>query len=470
MQRIEETAMGRFSILPFDNAQSLRPVYVSVSDRRREETSLSKRPFLSLLHTWMLCAILLVLASTYGFSFERGSKNTTVGSAEQGIGATDSGESTVVKIQSYVIYLLSLSVMLPLVRTVGDEFRRNLLISGLLVWALVSCTWSNDAKASVISGVRMTLDVALAFYVFRRYTINDLLKLFILVGSVAAAGSIVLILALPQYGLQGREATYALGTWQGIFGHKNICGRMMTLLLLPAFFVRLDSRSAEIFRISYVVVLLAIIGMTRSVGSWLLCGACLTFIAAIHFLVKLKRIDALSLGIVMLGVMAAVLIAVVNNASAILALFGKDPSMTGRTALWASVMMSILKHPFAGYGYFAFWQGLAGESANPTLQLNWLGLSYAENGVLELWLELGAVAVFLYALIYFKAVKNAIYCFRRYPSKGSMWYISILFYVAFTNLWAGNLLTPSNLECVLPFIAYVGLRTETHRLRGLQPA
>src|SRR5580698_6132294 len=120
MQRIEETAMGRFSILPFDNAQSLRPVYVSVSDRRREETSLSKRPFLSLLHTWMLCAILLVLASTYGFSFERGSKNTTVGSAEQGIGATDSGESTVVKIQSYVIYLLSLSVMLPLVRTVGD--------------------------------------------------------------------------------------------------------------------------------------------------------------------------------------------------------------------------------------------------------------------------------------------------------------------------------------------------------------
>jgi O-antigen ligase len=434
----------------------------------QEEASLSRRPFLNLLNTWILCAILLVLASTYGFSFERGSKNTTVGGAEQGVAAADSGESAIVRIQNDATYLLALWVLLPLVRQVGAEFRRNVLISGLLLWVLMSCAWSNDAKASLISGVRMTLDVALAFYLFKRYAINDLLKLLLLVGSVAAAGSIILILVLPQYGLQGRDVIYALGAWQGIFGHKNICGRMMTLLLLPAFFVQLDGRRAKIFRFSYVIALLVIIGMTRSVGSWLLCGACLAFIAAVHFLVKLKRIDALSLGMAVFGVMAAVTVAVVNNATALLNLFGKDPTMSGRTTLWVNVMMSILKHPFAGYGYFAFWQGLTGESVNPILQSHWPGLSYAENGILELWLELGAVAVFLYALIYFGAVKNAIYCFRRYPSKGTMWYISILFYVAFTNLWAGNLLTPSSLECVVPFIAYVGLRTEARRIGGLQ--
>jgi exopolysaccharide production protein ExoQ len=458
----------RFPTPSLDNAGSFRPADAWIGARMQEETSLSKRPFLSLLNTWILCAILLVLASTYGFSFERGSKNSTAGGAEQGVAAADSGNSAIVKVQNYAIYLLALWVMLPLVKPVAAEFRRNLLISGLLLWILMSCAWSNDAKASLISGLRMSLDVALAFFLFKRYAINDLLKLLLLVGSVAAVGSIILILVLPQYGLQGRDVIYALGAWQGIFGHKNICGRMMTLLLLPAFFVQLDGRWAKIFRFSYVMVLLVIIGMTHSVGSLLLCGACLSFIAIVHSLVKLKRIDALSLGTVVFGVMAAVTVAVVSNATALLNLFGKDPTMSGRTTLWASVMMSILKHPLAGYGYFAFWQGLTGESVNPILQSHWPGLSYAENGILELWLELGAVAVFLYALIYCGAVKNAIYCFRRYPSKRTMWYISVLFYVAFTNLWAGNLLTPSSLECVVPFIAYVGLRTEARRIRGLQ--
>jgi O-antigen ligase len=208
--------------------------------------------------------------------------------------------------------------------------------------------------------------------------------------------------------------------------------------------------------------------MTHSAGSWLLCAACLAFIAAIRLLLKLKRIDALSLGMAGFGIMAVAIAVVVSNADALLRMIGKDPTMTGRTTLWASLITSVLKRPFVGYGYFAFWQGLVGESSITALQLNWKGLSYAESGVLELWLELGAVAVLLYALIYFGAVKNAIYCLRRYPSNGTLWYTTILFYVAFTNLWSGNLLTPSNLECVLPFIAYAGLRTEARRIRGLQ--
>jgi O-antigen ligase len=434
----------------------------------REGTSTSTRPFFGLLNTWVLCAILLVLASTYGFSFERGSKNTTVGSAEQSVAAADTEESAVVRFQNYAIYLLSLSVILPFARPVAAEFRRNLLISGLLLWALMSCVWSNNAYASLISGIRMTLDVALAFYLLKRFAINDLLKMLMLVGSVAAAGSIVLILAFPQYGLQGRDVLYAFGAWQGIFGHKNICGRMMILLLIPAFFVQLESRGARIFRASYVLLLLVIIGMTRSAGSLLLCAACLAFIVALQLLVKLKRVDALSVGIATFGVTVAALFAVISNLDPLFRMIGKDPSMTGRTALWKILTASILKHPLTGYGYFAFWQGLIGESAIPTLQLHWPGLSYAENGVLELWLELGAVAVCLYALIYFGAVKNAIYCLRRLPSNGTLWFISLLFYVAFTNLWSGNLLTPSNLECVLPFIAYAGLRSEARRLRGLE--
>jgi len=468
MWNTEAANARRFPIPTSGDALYRRSVDPWSGDGVRGETSLSKRPLLSLMNTWVLCVILLVLASTYGFSFERGSKNTSVGAAGLSVASADSEESGIVKFQNYAIYLLSLSLILPLIKPVAAEFRRNLLITGLLLWTLISCVWSNDAYASLISGIRMTLDVALAFYLLKRFATNDLLKVLMLVGSVAAAGSIVLILIFPQYGLQGRDVLYAFGAWQGIFGHKNICGRMMILLLIPAFFVQLDSRRARTFRVSYVILLLVIIGMTRSAGSWILCGACLAFITALHLSVKLKRIEALSLGMAVTGIMTAGIVAALNNADALFRMIGKDPSMTGRTALWSILTASILKHPLAGYGYFAFWRGLAGESAIPTLQLHWPGLSYAENGVLELWLELGAVAICLYALIYFGAVKNAIYCIRRCPSNGTLWYTSILFYVAFTNLWSGNLLTPSNLECVLPFIAYAGLRGEARRIRGLQ--
>jgi O-antigen ligase len=174
--------------------------------------------------------------------------------------------------------------------------------------------------------------------------------------------------------------------------------------------------------------------------------------------------------LVAFGVTVAAIAAILSNPGPVLALIGKDPTLTGRTGIWSSLLVSIWKRPLVGYGYFAFWKGLYGESANVVLQAHWPGMSYAENGVLELWLELGAVAVVLYAMIFFTAVKDALYCLRRDPSKSIMWYASLLFYVGFTNLWAGNLLAASNLECVIPFIAYVGLRKEARRIRSLHVA
>jgi O-antigen ligase len=453
-----------------DDARTFAPVDRAVANKVHDQTSVTKRAFLSSIKTWVLCVILLVLASTYGFSFERGSKNTTAGTAEQGVSAGNSEESGIIKLQKNAIYGLSILIMLPLASSIGTEFRHNLLISCLLVWAVLSFTWSADPTASLVTSLRMTVDVALAFYLFNRYSPNDLLKLLLLVGAMATVGSIVLILVFPQYGLMNREAAYAFGAWQGIFGQKNICGRMMTLLLLPIFFVKLEGRGARIFRFSYVMAVLIIVAMTRSAGSWMLCGACVAFVAAVHLGIKMKRIDALCLGLTLFGIVAAAVAIVLSNPGPILALVGKDPTMTGRTGIWSSLMVSISKRPMTGYGYFAFWEGLHGESANVVLQAHWPGMSYAENGVLELWLEVGAVAVALYALIFFTAVKDAFYCLRRYPSKSTMWYASILFYVGFTNLWAGNLLAASNLECIIPFLAYVGLRKEARRIRGLQVA
>jgi hypothetical protein len=48
--------------------------------------------------------------------------------------------------------------------------------------------------------------------------------------------------------------------------------------------------------------------------------------------------------------------------------------------------------------------------------------------------------------------------------------MSILFYVVATNIEGGALVMPSNLMCILPFVAFVGLRREVKLLRERQTA
>jgi exopolysaccharide production protein ExoQ len=431
------------------------------------EQPLSCPKLMALVNTWVLCGVLLVLASMYGFSFQHGLGNTTVGSKEQGVSAGGAEEPIIIRVQNAGMYLLGALLMLPLLKRIVDDFRRNILISTLLVWMMASCVWSDDARATVINGIRMTLDVALSLYLLRRYQVNDLLKILLLVGSVAAASSVFLILAFPQYGLQSREALYAFGAWQGIFGQKNLCGSVMTLLLLPAFFVQLNGRRGRVVRALYIVVLLCIIIMSRSTGSWALCACCLGFIGTVRLLVGLRSRDAWCFGLLLFGVMVSVILGLATHADVFLLMIGKDPGMNGRTAIWSSLMSAVLKHPLVGYGYRAFWRGLSGESANTILRVGWTGMGYAENGVLELWLELGAVGVLLYALVFISAAKDAVYCLRRNPPPSTMWYASILFYLVISNIWDGNLLLPSFLQCILPFVAYAGLRRDVGRLREL---
>ena len=69
-------------------------------------------------------------------------------------------------------------------------------------------------------------------------------------------------------------------------------------------------------------------------------------------------------------------------------------------------------------------------------------------------------------VVFAVAVKNALYCIGRGASPAVLWYTSILFYVLATNIEGGLLLAPSNLSCILPFVAFVGLRREALNLRG----
>ena len=79
----------------------------------------------------------------------------------------------------------------------------------------------------------------------------------------------------------------------------------------------------------------------------------------------------------------------------------------GRTDIWVLVMRSIAKRPLLGYGYYAFWQGLKGESGNIIVAAHWV-FGYAHNGVLEIWLQLGLVGTALSFVTLFQAIEKCL--------------------------------------------------------------
>jgi exopolysaccharide production protein ExoQ len=425
---------------------------------------LDRPNFLSLTNTWILCVILLVFASLYGFSFERGSMNTFVGADVAGSAAGDQNQATTIKAQNIAVYILSAACILPFIKPVWKRIRENGLIFSVVIWAILSIAWSDMPSTSAVNSLRMFINLALVVYLFERYSSNDIEKLFMLVGCVAAAGSIFLVFVFPQYGLQSR-GVYALGAWEGIFGQKNLCGLEMLILLLPAFFVKLNGTSARILRGGYIAIVLGIIVMTRSAGAWVVTGLCLAFVGLLKLTSRMPRKDAAIIALATACGAFVLGLAALANYDAIMYALGKDPTMTGRTVLWAGLVHVAMRHPLLGYGYMAFWQGLNGPSRFVALELNWSGLGGSESGILELWLELGIVGLLLYLAVFAVAVKNAFYCIGRGASPAALWYTSILFYVVATNIEGGLLLAPSNLACILPFVAFVGLRHEALQLR-----
>ena len=420
-----------------------------------------KTNLLSYVQTWVLCAVLLVFASVYGFSFERGSLNTEVGSATFGIAAPDAQQGALMAAQNGLVYLLAVLCIFPLARQVWERFQSSILITLLIAWAFCSALWSSNPSTTIVNSTRLGICIALTMYLVERYSPNDLQKLVLLAGMVAAAASLVLIFLFPQYGLQSRGA-YALGAWEGIWGHKNLCGLEMLLLLLPAFFVKLPGKLLNGLRLLYIFAALVIIAMTKSAGGWVVTALCLTFIGACKLLARMKSRDRMAAILIFAAIGFTTLAVVVTQFDQVMSLLGKDPTMTGRTIIWAVLFRSIAKHPLTGYGLMAFWN-MNEESTRVATELNISGYSSAESGILELWLELGLVGVLLYFAIFATAVKNAIRCLKRGATPAVLWYLSILFFVFATNIEGGHLVGPSDLVSVLPFVAFIGLRHEARR-------
>lgn len=211
-----------------------------------------------------------------------------------------------------------------------------------------------------------------------------------------ALGTLVVVAVAPAIGLDHSPGHAA--DWQGLFTQKNACGRIMVL----ATAVLLFGERLTAIRAASLVLFLFVLIMSGSRGAWLVELALLL----LWFALSLgRRVSARAR--TALAVAAPLLVAAAAAAAFWLyrhfaGVFGRDLTLSGRTAIWTQVVHYVALRPLAGYGYDAFWRGFTGPSLEIDAAVHFV-VEHAHNGFLEILLELGVLGLALFLLSWTRA-------------------------------------------------------------------
>ena len=286
------------------------------------------------------------------------------------------------------------------------HWRQALLVAARckLLWLmlgviLLSILWSDAPSVSIRQSVALLGTTLFGFYLAVRYSLKQQLQLLAIVFGLIAGLSLVFALALPAYGLQGGQS------WQGIYHHKNLLGRIMVLSMIT---FALNAYSVRSWR------WLQWAGVGLSTGLLVLSNSktALALVLVLFLLLPIYRLLRLYYKLAVPALIGTVLAAagiflgLVSQAEAIAGAAGKDLTFSGRTELWGYVLEMIQQRPWWGYGYGAFWRGWNGPSAWIWMLEPWHPM-HSHSGYLDFCLELGVGGLLIFLLGFVLAMRRA---------------------------------------------------------------
>jgi O-antigen ligase len=116
-------------------------------------------------------------------------------------------------------------------------------------------------------------------------------------------------------------------------------------------------------------------------------------------------------GVIMAVVLAPLIIVAAAAPDTFLEMIGKDPTLTGRTEIWAYVIRDIWMKPLLGWGYFGFWYLTNPAALEISDAVHWV-VPQSHNGLLEWLLNIGVLGTALFALILIRIFVLALRCLR----------------------------------------------------------
>lgn len=293
-----------------------------------------------------------------------------------------------------VLILAGLAVLYQRRLQLAVLVRANPWVVAFFVFGLVSILWSDFAFIAFKRWIKTLGHPVMALIVVSdRDPARALRTVLKRCAFLLLPFSVLLIKYYPQYG-RGFDPFTGQGYNNGVALNKNDLGYVCMILgvflvwdlLLPQ-----DSRRSRLTDRAVDLVLLAIVALLfRMVNS---ATALVTFAIGTVTILTARVVDRRRVGACLLVGFACLALAewMFGISDELLALLGRNPSLTDRTAVWGDVL-ALQNDPLLGVGFESFWLG---ERLEVLWQRWWWHPIQAHNGYLETYLNLGVAGLFL---------------------------------------------------------------------------
>ena len=272
-----------------------------------------------------------------------------------------------------------------------------------------SSLWSlNPATSSRVAVIYLYVMLG-AIGVARTIHADDFMYLLSWCCFLSAIASLFLVIAFPGVAFSPFSVGDEGHDFIGIFTHKNFLGQVMASGALATLH---GIRVARRRYLGKLCMLFVFVGMAYASKSTAALLVSLVFCGISGFDSLWRKGGAARLtGVILAVFLAPVLIVAVVAPDTFLELIGKDPTLTGRTEIWAYVIQDIWMKPWLGWGYFGFWSMSNPAAVEISDAVRWT-VPHAHNGLLECLLNVGVLGTALFAFILIRTIVLAVRCLR----------------------------------------------------------
>lgn len=230
-----------------------------------------------------------------------------------------------------------------------DSLMRWWVVLLLPAYCLLTALWSQYPDNTLRYSLQLAFTLVVAVVMTGRLSTTTLMRGLFVVYAIGVVASVVI----------GRNGGSA---WLGIFGSKNAFAAHIAVFALIAVAIIADRDAHLLFRLAGLMGALIsgpLLVLAQSAGAIMMVVPCIAIVVLVLLTGRLSPHQKLFLAALIAIALAALALLVVTAGDTLLADVlegsGKDPTLTGRTDLWATGLSFIAERPLQGLGYRAFW-------------------------------------------------------------------------------------------------------------------
>lgn len=308
--------------------------------------------------------------------------------------ALDKGPTPLHSLLLLSVYGLSCTLLICRPSRLIERLKQNLPLATLPILAAASAAWSVAPSMTVGRTGLLCGSFGFGLYLAVRFESKTSIRL-LAVGMLAAAAIAILLVALvPDSAVM--TGVHA-GAWRGGFGQKNGLGGRMVVGVIACLAAMRTGRRWVTPMLIGATVCLALLLLSRSATAMVVGLGAVSVLAVGRRVSGLGTLVLVPAVLLVVGATVSGIYAIATNWIEVLSLLGRDPTLTGRTVLWAMASSSIVARPLTGFGYGAFWSQSAGTGANVRALAGW-DATQAHNGYLDMALDFGVVGAIIFLL------------------------------------------------------------------------